>query len=123
MILANTLFKCVCYHPEEYQIITSGKDRKIGYWEVYDGSAIRELDGSLSGSVNGMDITTDGSFFVTGGEDKLIKFWGYNEGEVTHIGIGHSGTINRIKISPSAKHIISVSSDGAILRWKYPYAN
>uniref|UniRef100_UPI00398E4B89 cilia- and flagella-associated protein 52 isoform X2 n=1 Tax=Pristiophorus japonicus TaxID=55135 RepID=UPI00398E4B89 len=28
MILANTLFKCVCYHPEEYQIITSGKDRK-----------------------------------------------------------------------------------------------
>ncbi|XP_048410764.1 cilia- and flagella-associated protein 52 isoform X2 [Stegostoma tigrinum] len=65
MILANTLFKCVCYHPEEYQVITSGKDRKIGYWEVYDGSAIRELDGSLSGSVNGMDITMNGDFFVT----------------------------------------------------------
>ncbi|XP_048410762.1 cilia- and flagella-associated protein 52 isoform X1 [Stegostoma tigrinum] len=123
MILANTLFKCVCYHPEEYQVITSGKDRKIGYWEVYDGSAIRELDGSLSGSVNGMDITMNGDFFVTGGEDKLIKFWGYNEGEVIYIGIGHSGTVNRIKISPSVKHIISVSSDGAILRWKYPYTN
>ncbi|GCB71109.1 cilia- and flagella-associated protein 52 isoform X1 [Scyliorhinus torazame] len=123
MILANTLFKCVCYHPEEYQIITSGKDRKIGYWEVYDGSAIRELDGSLSGSVNGMDITANGDCFVTGGEDKLIKFWGYNEGEVTHIGVGHSGTINRIKISPSMKHMISVSSDGAILRWRYPYTN
>ncbi|XP_067914795.1 cilia- and flagella-associated protein 52 isoform X2 [Heterodontus francisci] len=123
MVLANTLFKCVCYHPEEYQIITSGKDRKIGYWEVYDGSVIRELDGSLSGSVNGMDITANGDFFVTGGEDKLIKLWRYNEGEVTHIGIGHSGTINRIKISPSMNHIISVSSDGAILRWKYPYTN
>ncbi|XP_047291396.1 cilia- and flagella-associated protein 52 isoform X5 [Homo sapiens] len=28
MILANTLFQCVCYHPEEFQIITSGTDRK-----------------------------------------------------------------------------------------------
>ncbi|XP_078426734.1 cilia- and flagella-associated protein 52 [Cetorhinus maximus] len=123
MILANTLFKCVCYHPEEYQILTSGKDRKIGYWEVYDGSVIRELDGSLSGSVNGMDITANGDYYVTGGEDKLIKFWGYNEGEITHTGIGHSGAINRVKISPFAKHIISVSSDGAILRWRYPYTN
>ncbi|XP_072882054.1 cilia- and flagella-associated protein 52 isoform X1 [Hemitrygon akajei] len=123
MILANTLFKCVCYHPDEYQIITSGKDRKIGYWEVFDGSVIRELDGSLSGSINGMDITANGDFFVTGGEDKLIKLWGYNEGEVTHIGIGHSGNIQRIKISPNMKHIISVSSDGAILRWRYPYTD
>lgn len=29
MILANTLFQCVCYHPEEFQIITSGTDRKV----------------------------------------------------------------------------------------------
>ncbi|XP_064904013.1 cilia- and flagella-associated protein 52-like [Columba livia] len=28
MILDNTLFKCVCYHRGEYQIITSGTDRK-----------------------------------------------------------------------------------------------
>ncbi|XP_040309146.1 cilia- and flagella-associated protein 52 isoform X2 [Herpailurus yagouaroundi] len=66
MILANTLFQCVCYHPEEFQIITSGTDRKIAYWEVFDGSVIRELEGSLSGSINGMDITTEGVHFVTG---------------------------------------------------------
>lgn len=29
MILANTLFQCVCYHPEEFQIVTSGTDRKV----------------------------------------------------------------------------------------------
>ncbi|KAK2515503.1 hypothetical protein Q9233_014016 [Columba guinea] len=65
MILDNTLFKCVCYHPGEYQIITSGTDRKIVYWEVLDGSAIREVQGSLSSSINGMDITSDGASFVT----------------------------------------------------------
>ena len=44
---------------------------QVGYWEVYDGSQIRELEGSKSASINGMDIC--GSHFVTGGGDKLIK--------------------------------------------------
>ncbi|XP_014677656.1 PREDICTED: cilia- and flagella-associated protein 52-like [Priapulus caudatus] len=79
IIFANTLFRCVCYHPSECQIITSGTDRKIGYWESYDGSQIRELDGSISGSINALDISADGEHFVTGGDDKLIKVWTYNE--------------------------------------------
>lgn len=29
MMIANTLFRTVCYHPEEFQIITSGTDRKV----------------------------------------------------------------------------------------------
>lgn len=33
---------------------------------MFDGSAIRELEGSVSGSINGMDITSDGAYFVTG---------------------------------------------------------
>ncbi|XP_037265448.1 cilia- and flagella-associated protein 52 isoform X2 [Falco biarmicus] len=120
MILANTLFKCVCYHPEEYQIITSGTDRRIGYWEVFDGSAIREVEGSVSGSINGMDITSDGAYFVTGGDDHLVKLWDYNEGAVTHVGVGHSGHITRLKICPGNKYIVSVSADGAIFLWKFP---
>uniref|UniRef100_H2R2Q2 Cilia- and flagella-associated protein 52 n=2 Tax=Pan TaxID=9596 RepID=H2R2Q2_PANTR len=123
MILANTLFQCVCYHPEEFQIITSGTDRKIAYWEVFDGTVIRELEGSLSGSINGMDITQEGVHFVTGGNDHLVKVWDYNEGEVTHVGVGHSGNITRIRISPGNQYIVSVSADGAILRWKYPYTS
>ncbi|KAM8991924.1 cilia- and flagella-associated protein 52 isoform 1-T1 [Ara ararauna] len=120
MFLANTLFKCLCYHPEEYQVITSGTDRKIGYWEVFDGSVIREVEGSASGSINGMDITSDGAFFVTGGDDHLVKLWDYKGGAVTHVGVGHSGNITRLKICPGKKNIVSVSADGAILLWKYP---
>lgn len=29
MVIANTLFRTVCYHPDVYQIITSGTDRKV----------------------------------------------------------------------------------------------
>ncbi|XP_014815603.1 PREDICTED: cilia- and flagella-associated protein 52-like [Calidris pugnax] len=119
IFLANTLFKCVCYHPEVYQIITAGTDRKVAYWEVFDGSLVQEVEGSASGTINGMDITSDGKHFVTGGDDRLVKLWDY-EGTVTHIGVGHSGNITRLKICPNKKYIVSVSADGAILIWKYP---
>ncbi|KAG9343876.1 hypothetical protein JZ751_013262 [Albula glossodonta] len=120
MVLANTMFKCVCYHPDGYQIITSGSDRKIGFWEVYDGTAVRELEGSLSGSINAMDISQDGAHFITGGDEKLVKVWKYTEGEVTHVGVGHSGSITSARICPSGRYIVSTSLDGAVLRWRFP---
>lgn len=73
MMRANTLFTYVCYHPAEHQILTSGTDRKIAYWEAYDGSMIRELDGSQGGSINTMDISSDGRFFVSAGDDRIVK--------------------------------------------------
>ncbi|XP_041640015.1 cilia- and flagella-associated protein 52 [Cheilinus undulatus] len=121
MVIGNTMFHTVCYHPDEYQIITSGSDRKIGYWEVYDGSAIRELEGSQSGAINGMHITQDGKHFVTGGDDKIVKVWDFMEGEVTHVGLAHGGSITSVKICCNKSTLISTSADGAILRWKFPH--
>ena len=74
MIRVNTLFQYICYGPGDTQIVTTGTDRKIGYWEIYDGSMIREVEGSISGSVNCMDII-NGSHFVSGGDDTLIKVY------------------------------------------------
>jgi WD40 repeat protein len=112
------MFHAVCYRPDECQIITAGTDRKIGYWETYDGGQIRELDGSQSAAINGMDIC--GSRFLTGGGDKLINVWDYDGGEVTHVGVGHSAEVSKVKVAPDGSHAVSVSVDGAILRWKMP---
>ena len=52
----------------------------------------------------------------------LSQVWRYEEGDVTHVGIGHSGDITRVKIDPDGGHVVSVSEDGAILRWRYPFS-
>ena len=72
-MLANTLFKCVCFGANGVHILTSGSDHKIGYWEVQNGAALRELEGSKTGSINAMDISADGTYYITGGEDRLVK--------------------------------------------------
>jgi WD40 repeat protein len=59
-LFESTMFKQVVYHPDESQLLTAGSDRKITYWDCFDGQAIRMLDGSDSGEINALDITREG---------------------------------------------------------------
>jgi len=93
-LFASTFFKAVLFHPDESQLLTTGTDRKITNWDAYDGSAIRIVDGSSSAEVNTLDISAEGEFFVSGGGDKLVKLWHYDEGQCQAVGIGHSGTVS-----------------------------
>ena len=79
-----------------FQIITSGTDRKLGYWDALDGSQIREIDASMTGEVNGMDISPDGEEVVTGGGDKLVK--------VEHVCI----FIFRLEVSRSSRGVVVI---------------
>lgn len=50
--------------------------------------------------MNALTITKEGEHFVSGGEDKIVKLWGYDEGLCYFLGTGHSGGITKITISP-----------------------
>ncbi|XP_057699572.1 cilia- and flagella-associated protein 52 [Corythoichthys intestinalis] len=121
VISQNSSFKSVCYHPDEHQIITSGTDRKIVYWDVHDGTKIRELQGTQTSAINCMHVSHDGRYFVTGGDDKLVRVWDYMEGVITHVGKAHGGGITSVEICCNNSTLISTSADGAIMRWKFPH--
>ena len=55
------------------QLVTTGTDRKITYWDAFDGQAIRIVDGSDSAEINSIAISTDGTALVSGGGDKDVK--------------------------------------------------
>ena len=63
---------------------------------------------------------SNGEFFVSGGEDKEVKIWHYDEGECRYLGFGHSNGINKVAISPNQEFIISVGCDGSIFFWETP---
>ncbi|KAJ1509697.1 Cilia- and flagella-associated protein 52 [Coelomomyces lativittatus] len=119
VLFAASFFKAVCYYPDESQLLTSGTDRKVAYWEAYDGSLIREIEASHSDAINTLDISSDGSYFVIGGSDKILKVYRYEEGTVAYIGSGHSTDIQKAKFSPNQQSIVSVSSDGAVFQWEW----
>jgi WD40 repeat protein len=119
-LFESTMFKAVVYHPDESQLITAGSDRKITFWDVFDGQAIRTLEGSETSEVNSLAISQDGRVFVSTGGDGLVKVWLYDEGVCKHVGVGHSNAVNMVKISPDGSKIVSVGEDGGIFIWDFP---
>ena len=82
---------------------------------------VRELEGSGAGALNSIDVSPDGLYFVTGGNDSVVKLWSYDAGETTHVGMGHAAIVTTCKISPDGRHIVTVSGDGAVMIWKFPF--
>jgi WD40 repeat protein len=119
-LFESTLFKSIAYHPDESQLLTTGSDRKVGYWDTFDGQAIRMLEASDDGELTTLSISKSGSHFVSGGEERLVKLWDYDEGVCKAIGVGHSGGITCAAISPDQTFIVSTGSEGAIMIWSVP---
>jgi len=119
-LFASTQFKAVVYHPDQSQVLTTGSDRKLAYWDVIDGTPIRVMDGSKTDVVTTLAITPDGSAFVSGGADRLVKVWHYDEGFCHSVGTGHSGAITKATIAPDQNHIVTVGEEGAIFIWRMP---
>ena len=78
-LFESTAFRQASFNPEEYQILTTGSDRKITYWEKYDGQTIRSVEGSDK-ELNALAITKEGKHFLSGGQDGILKIWNYDEG-------------------------------------------
>ncbi|KAK9500885.1 hypothetical protein O3M35_002056 [Rhynocoris fuscipes] len=120
ILFSSSLFMCAKYHPNGYQLVTTGTNRQLGYWETFDGSLVREIEGSKSSALNSLDISQNGEYMVTGGNDQYVKLWRYKEGYVTHVGLGHGAAISSVKLSSDMKVLVSCSVDGAIFIWKTP---
>lgn len=120
VLFANTQFTAARYVCDGVQILTSGTDRRISYWESYDGSLVREKEGSKIGPINCLATNSTGDFFISAGNDCVVKLWNYELGEVIAQGFGHAGIITACKYSPDSKFIVTGGQDGAVFMWRVP---
>lgn len=79
VLSANTQFTCAQFYPTGVQVLATGTDRKVSYWEVFDGSLVRDIDASDKGCINCLAINSTGETFITGGSDQVLKVNGRNE--------------------------------------------
>ncbi|WP_445637595.1 WD40 repeat domain-containing protein [Nostoc sp. DSM 114161] len=70
-----------------------------------------------SGKVNTLAISADGKTLVSGGEDKTVKIWNLQTGELKQTLAGHTGKVNAVAISADSKIIASASNDKTVKIW------
>ncbi|RYH31397.1 hypothetical protein EON65_02715 [archaeon] len=116
------VFTNVLYHPDESQMLTCGSNHKISYWDATDAQVIRNITGGED-SMTTLDVLPSGEFFVSGSKDRQIKIWHYDDGLTVAEGMGHSGEVRAVKISPDQKTLVSVGSSGEIIFWDMPDLN
>lgn len=73
IMYANTQLTCARFIPSGVQILATGNDRHISYWEVYDASLVRDVEGSTKGAVNCLSLNSTGDLFATAGNDQTVR--------------------------------------------------
>ncbi len=100
----------------------AGTDRNITYFDAYDGQPIRIMEGS-SDSIESVAVDPEGVCIASGGADRTIRLWGYDEGHCYAVGTGHSSEVAKVAITPrDSQHqpkVVSVGTDGSVMVWDF----
>lgn len=57
---------------------------------------------------------------MTAGDEKIVKVWTFEEGELVAEGVAHFGRISDVQISPNNSFIVTSGTEGAIMIWRVP---
>jgi WD40 repeat protein len=78
---------------------------------------VRILNGH-SASVNAVAIDPQGNILASASDDKTIKLWNLQTGELIHTFFGHSAAVDAVAISPDGRMLVSGSFDRKVIEWK-----
>jgi WD40 repeat protein len=116
--MAQTFFNVADFHNETGILVAVSSDKLIVFWDRFNASVIRELESSMNAQPNSIHISPNGRFFVTGGDEKLVKVWNFQTGGIIAAGQGHCENIRKVLYFPNGSNIVSVGADGGIYSWK-----
>ena len=97
--------------------VCPGANRKLTYWDCHTGEAIRELEASQTSPILCIAVHPDGQILASGGGDKLVKLWLYNEGTCFATLKQHTGEVTRCMFTANGKTLITADSHGAVCFW------
>src|SRR5436853_198692 len=68
--------------------------------------------------LSALPFSPDGKHIVSGSDDKTIKLWDDETGEILQSPlVGHEGSVLSVAFSPDGKQIVSGSNDKTIRLW------
>ena len=102
------------------------KDCKIRFYSLmkYEGIYLREISNCHRGGINGIDVSLNTGYLVTGGEDNMVRIWDYEAQKTVpyyfQSFIGHTYPITKMIFNPKNNgQIISIGKRDGIFVWDF----
>jgi WD40 repeat protein len=102
---------------DQATVLTVGSEKKVTYWDLRQPEPVRAIEYARDHEATTIAFSHDNRFFVTGGTDQAVRLWDFRTGRPMNEGLGHSGTVSRVRFSPDDRQVVSVGADGCIFVW------
>ncbi|KAG0645292.1 putative U3 small nucleolar RNA-associated 13 [Hyphodiscus hymeniophilus] len=103
---SSPAFKSPLDHPPAY-LLTGSQDQTIKRWDIpRDSSTARKAPRAIytrkahDKDINALDISQNNQFFASASQDKTVKIWVIEEGEVQGVLRGHRRGVWSVKFAP-----------------------
>ncbi|MFM7278113.1 MAG: DnaJ domain-containing protein [Microcystis aeruginosa] len=124
----NEPIQTLAISPNGKSIIAGGLDGRISQWQLdtkqYKSSFFASVNApdSHDGVILQLAFAANERFIVSASNDKTLRIWGYQTGELKRTLIGHEEAVNTCAISPDSQIIASGSDDKTIKLWRFDHS-
>lgn len=101
-------------------------DCRIRFYSLarYEGLLLRELTAAHRGSINALSISANSGYFLTGGEDSMLKVWDYEAQKTApyyfQAFIGHTYPVRGAMFCPTDNGtLLSIGEKDGIYLWSF----
>lgn len=107
-------------------LLSGSSDKMIRIWNAASGEVVGEI--FSSGPVTALAYHDATQQIVSGGGDNFIRVWtlpshaDYESSPIKEFK-GHSVAVSALEFANGGKHLLSSSTDGAIIQWNFPDGN
>jgi WD40 repeat protein len=108
----------ISWHPSRNEMV-SADDRRgdLIVWRIDDFSIIRKLEKTHEGGILTMEVSPNGALIATGGRDKIVRIWNYDDLSLKYELPGHRDNVKKLDFSPDSDRLVTGGEDGLIILW------
>ena len=100
------------------KMIAAGDEQgSLVVWNVEDRKVRWRKPDAHNGLLSGLDVSPDGRWVVSSGEDGRIRLWKSGDGTAVGTLNGHGEWVNRVQFSPDGRWLTSSSDDASMRVW------